>query len=373
VRSVMGQPQPQAAVLGTVMAGSKGSAMAFLMGRDILMPGTGRLYMDPIISAGYFAQNNAYIVGNPAFAGERAGSNESSAADYVTGNGWDLFVRYKFKYLLPIGDGQDPAASPWNLQDGLLVSGATGGESWNPLASGRTFVELRPFYRSLQIHSDTLDTDLKTSGLDASLFWDNRDLPANPTRGNGARFRVSRDFGALGSSGPWTVLEGEGDFYHSFGDSGRFLQQVLAVDVWAAYSPTWEAHPDGSISGNPPAYTGATLGGLFRLRGYPTQRFSDKAADYLGAEYRIIPNWNPFDRWPGLQRRMGVQWLQFAVFAEAGRVAPGWEAQALTRAMKWDAGLGVRILAKGLVARIDVCRSPEDTRVQMMVGQPFQF
>jgi hypothetical protein len=30
------------------------------------------------------------------------------------------------------------------------------------------------------------------------------------------------------------------------------------------------------------------------MRGYPFARFSDKAAIYYGAEYRVIPRWNPF-------------------------------------------------------------------------------
>jgi hypothetical protein len=41
--------------------------------------------------------------------------------------------------------------------------------------------------------------------------------------------------------------------------------------------------------------------------------------------------------------------------------------------MKWDAGLGVRFWAKGLVARIDTAVSDEGFGIAMMVSQPFQF
>jgi hypothetical protein len=41
--------------------------------------------------------------------------------------------------------------------------------------------------------------------------------------------------------------------------------------------------------------------------------------------------------------------------------------------MKWDAGLGLRFWAKGLVARIDLAGSDEGAKVAMMVSQPFQF
>jgi hypothetical protein len=41
--------------------------------------------------------------------------------------------------------------------------------------------------------------------------------------------------------------------------------------------------------------------------------------------------------------------------------------------MKWDAGLGLRASAKGIVIRIDSAYSVEGVGVQMMISQPFQF
>jgi hypothetical protein len=41
--------------------------------------------------------------------------------------------------------------------------------------------------------------------------------------------------------------------------------------------------------------------------------------------------------------------------------------------MKWCAGLGVRVWAKGIVVRIDGAYSTEGVGVQMMIAQPFQF
>ena len=104
-----GCPQPQARMLGTIMAGSKGSVMAFFMGRDIRMPGTKRLFLDPWVSMGYFADNRAYVDGNPAYPNERAGSNDSHSDNYITGNGQDIFTQLRFKYLLPIGHGRPSA------------------------------------------------------------------------------------------------------------------------------------------------------------------------------------------------------------------------------------------------------------------------
>ena len=85
------------------------------------------------------------------------------------------------KYLFPIGHGKDEIISTYELDRGLLKSGATGGESWNPLLSGKSYFQLRPFYRSQQIDGEDLDEDIKTSGLDFTAFWDNRDFYANPS------------------------------------------------------------------------------------------------------------------------------------------------------------------------------------------------
>lgn len=261
-----GYPQPQARVLGTVMAGSKGSVMAFFMGRDIRMPGTERLFLDPWVSLGYFADNRAYVDGNPAFPMERSGSNDSHSDNYITGSGQDVFTRLRFKYLLPIGHGRDHTVSLFRFENGLPVAGATAGESWDPLKSGKTFLELQPFYRSLRVASTGADlrSTRRTSGLDASIFWDNRDYPDNPARGGSMRVRASRDWGGGGSSGSWTVVEGEADWYHPLGRPAGIRQQVLALDFWTAYSPTWETDPDGTVRHGPPGYTGASLGGLWR-------------------------------------------------------------------------------------------------------------
>ena len=70
---------------------------------------------------------------------------------------------------------------------------------------------------------------------------------------------------------------------------------------------------------------------------------------------------------------MGIQWIQFVPFVEVGRVASSWNMDDLHSDMKWDAGIGIRMLAKGLVARIDTAFSEEGFGVQMIVSQPFQF
>ncbi len=368
----IGYPQPQATMLGTVIVGSEGSAMGFLMAQNLQIPGVDRLFIDPILSFGYFDDVDSYIGGNPNFADERAGTNDSHEDNFVSGSGFDNFARARFRYLLPIGHGRDQIIPDYEVLDGLLYSGATGGTSLNPLESGRSFFELRPFYRSQEIDGTHTDEKLRTNGIDLGYFWENRDFPPNPSRGNALTLKLSRDFGLLNSSESWTVLQAELDAYHDFGENDWFRSQVLALDFWTADTPSWDKNGD-SIDHRAPAYTGATLGGLWRMRGYPSQRFNDRSAIYYSAEFRLTPRWNPFDAWPVVQEHLGVEWIQIVPFVEVGRVAGSYDLSELHSDMKWNAGIGLRAWVQGFVLRVDTAVSSEDFGIQMMIGQPFQF
>ncbi len=368
----VGKPQKQAMLLATGIVGTKGG-MGFLVGRDIQIPWIDRLFLDPTVSVGYFSDIESYIDGNPNFRNERAGSNNSSEDNYVDGDGWDNFFRLNFKYLLPIGYGRDNVITTYKIKDGLLISEPKGGESFNPFKSGRTYLQLRPFYRSQQIDGSEIDKKIKTNGLDFTVFWDNRDFAANPSKGFGLRGRASRDFGWFDSTNSWTNVEGELDVYFPFKMGDWLRQGVMAFSHWTSYSPTWDEQPNGTINNRPPAYTGSTLGGLWRMRGFPAQRFNDKAATYYAAELRLIPEWNPFNNWPRVQKRVGVKWLQFVPFFEIGRVAHEYDLNRLHSDMRWNAGLGIRAWAQGIVIRIDTAYSREGVGVQMMIAQPFQF
>ena len=298
-------------------------------------------------SVGYFNDVDVYVDGNPAFANQRAGSNDSDRDDFITGSGLDSFYRLRLKYLLPIGSGRDQVLPAYQLSDGLLASGESGGTAWNPLSSGRTFLELRPFYRTQNIANDDIDEEQSTNGLEFAVFWDNRDYPHNPSRGNALTLKLTRDWGLADSTTSWTSLSAEYDQYIRLGKIEGFRQSVLALDFWTAYSPTWDVQADGRVAHKPPGFLGAHLGGLFRMRAYPSQRFSDKAAVYYAAELRMVPTWNFFDSLPWLQERMGVEWIQFVGFAELGRVAPRYALRELHRDMRWDLGLGAPGLGQG--------------------------
>ena len=52
-------------------------------------------------------------------------------------------------------------------------------------------------------------------------------------------------------------------------------------------------------------------------------------------------------------------------------MAPEYDLGELHTDMKWDAGMGFRLSAKGLVVRVDLAFSREDVGIQMMVMHPF--
>ncbi|WP_171060838.1 hypothetical protein [Poseidonocella sp. HB161398] len=368
----VGYPQPTARVLGTVMAGSEGSQLAFAMAQDLRIPGIDRLFIDPVLSLGHYGDADTYIDGNPDFAGQRAGTNDSDQDNFLSGNVSDVFSRVRFKYLLPIGHGRDQIIPDYKVLDGALYSGATGAASLDPFESGRSFFEIRPFQRALDIDGEDFDGDIRTNGVDVAYFWDNRDFPYNPSAGNGVRLQYSRDFGLFDSSDSWTVVQAEVDAYHDFGRSGWFRNRIFAFDLWTADTPSWDDDGD-VIRHRAPSYTGATLGGLWRMRGYPAQRFNDRSAIYYSAEMRLTPHRNPFDNWPAVQDHLGVEWIQIVPFVEIGRVAGSYDLGELHSDMKWNAGAGLRAWVQGFVVRADTAFSDEGIRVQMMIGQPFQF
>jgi PAS domain-containing protein len=134
---VVGQPQKQATLLATAIAGTKGSAMGVLAGRDLQMPYVDRLFMDPIVSVGFFKDAEAFIDGNPKFSNERAGSNDSDPDDFIQGDGWDNFFRLRFKYLLPTGHGRDRIIGhSRGIRAGVLIPFMAGGTVHGVLTLG---------------------------------------------------------------------------------------------------------------------------------------------------------------------------------------------------------------------------------------------
>ena len=136
---------------------------------------------------------------------------------------------------------------------------------------------------------------------------------------------------------------------------------MLALNAWAAHT---------AGDGRPPHYLGVTLGGLYRLRAYPIERFHDNSAIYYSLEYRVIPK-SDLLRKLTLLEFANLQWWSVATFVEFGRVAPDWDFDELHDEMKSDIGISLRVMANQDIGRFDLVWSEDDAAAWLMYGHPF--
>jgi hypothetical protein len=369
-----GYVQPQMLTVGSAMASGEGTHVFFLMVRNGRAPFMERLILEPQICQNTFKSVRSYVLNNPAYPNERSASNDSDEDNYLEADGTDFWFECKLRFLLPLGDGESGLAPRVKLDRGVPIARDDASRVWNPMASGRTYIELNPFYRNRDTQ-DELDQDLtqKTAGLDFALTYDNTDYWPNPSEGSYQSLFISRDWGGLGSSAPWTVIGADIHKYLSLGESRYARQRVLAFDLWTVNCLTWDSFDvkgGGNVYHRPPSYKGGNLGGLWKLRGYPATRFNDQAAIYYAMEYRYTLAWNPLKDFT-LNNRLEVDWFQLVGFGELGRVAPDWDAATLHRDMKWSIGAGARTMVNGIIVRADLGVSAEGSLVQLFIGQPF--
>ncbi len=376
-----GYIQEQVVAGGTAAVSSNGS---FLLGGLIndLQPMPSlcdRFFISSVFKLAWFDKNREYRNGNPHYTDEIAGSNDSDEDDYLEGQGWDAFLNLKLKYLLPIGHGKNKVINRFILNRGMLVSGSAGGDSYNPLTSGRTTVEMAPFYRYQSVDDpDARYKSNKTNGLKLTLLYDNRDFFMNPSKGSVTRFTYARDFGLMDSSDTWTTVDFEFSKYLDLGKiEGWCRQTVLAFDFWTADTPSWDTRKasDGSkyVAHRPPQHMGATLGGFYRMRAYPDYRFNSRAAIYYSVEYRAMLDWTPLDRSTWIGNLLQWEYLQIVPFIEAGRVNENWNITELHKHMKWDGGIGLRADMRRMTLRIDSAVSDEGFGMVFWVMHPFQI
>ena len=366
--------QPQLAMVANGFISGNGTENGFFLAKDLQLHN--RWFLDTKLMVGDFGLIESYQDGNPAFPNERAGSNDSHEKNFIETEGTDEFYRFNFRYVLPTGDGAKGPIHKYVVdRRGLLVPGhESGGSEWNPFTSGRLIAESEFFYRSQELDNVPGNPfDPETLGVTLAFEYDNSDYYKNPTQGSRQRLSISRDWGGLDDTAPWTSIEFEATKYFSFGATEDALQRVLALNMWWIDSPTWDS--SSTIKGNqvfhrPPLFSGATLGGLDRMKGYATNRFNDRSAVFYAAEYRHMPAYNPFKTIPYI-KELNIPWWQWVVFAEAGRVHDEWDLSELHEDMKWDAGAGIRLDVEGVVVRLDAAMGDEDVQIQMFLGHTF--
>lgn len=312
------------------------------------------------------------------------GSNTSNKDDaFITSGDTDFFTT-TFTYTLPIGEGLENPNRFYRLHNGFCV-GRDGCGNGIPFVTGRTDIGLKTFFQT--DNTDNTDrwqdpiwwengTSLptwSTNGLRFFLTHENTDFDLNPSRGYYFQLQYSKDFGIGNSLQSWDFLEFKYNQYFNL-DTFSFTQQnVLALSMWTGYSFSWDNSREISPGFNahrPPMWEGARLGGFSKMRGYDQNRFSDKAAFYAAAEYRVIIDYNPLKDNDFIP--VDVDWFQVVAFVEAGRVHDQYSLDLLSD-MKYDVGIGLRAMVEGLPIRLDVAQGEEGTYMWLMVQQPFDF
>ncbi|MCL1067058.1 BamA/TamA family outer membrane protein [Shewanella olleyana] len=370
-----GYYQDQMTVGGTVYGGD----VSYGAGGGIWnyqLPSTERFFVSLVGFMGYYPQQKAYASGGDYIpqGTPRPGSNYSSNEQFLQADGSSNWWDIKLEYALPIGATRDKGRVNYELTAGLLTSEPSGGKVWNPLESGATVAVLKQFNRYESYEFDDEELDGAVHAIELGLLYDNTDFSINPSYGSKQYISVSHDAGWLESDHSWTFFEFEASKYFSFGESTYASQRILAVNFWTGYSPSWELEYDdqggSKANNNPPHSEGANLGGFYRMRGFDSHRFHDKAAIYGTAEYRYTLKYNPIAdvNWLKFLR---LDWFQLVGFVEAGRVGESYTAEELLTDMKYDYGVSLRALTAGIVVRFDVAQSDENTNAWVMVDHPF--
>ena len=369
-----GYGQEQLLMAATAWGSFDGGGGAILGLWDYRLPWLQRLFLSGFGSFGYFPNQRAYANAPRPPGVPRSGSNDSGEDDFIQDSGWDNQMDFRLEYVLPLGSARHRAMAGYRLRGGLLTAGSTGGETWNPLTSGTSVVLLRQFNRYQSFNTDFGKQDYTVHPLQLGLYYNNTDFAVNPSRGSTQFLGVTRDFAWLDSDETWTFVEFEASKYIPLGESRWARQRIVALNFWTGDSPTWDTAVDANgnevVQNAPPFTQGANLGGFYRMRGYPFNRFHDRSVIYTTAEYRYTLKWNPLGGISWLQF-LKTDWMQLVGFVEAGRVADEYDLGELFSDWKFDAGAGLRFLMSGGVIRLDFAVSDESSQVWVMFGQPF--
>ena len=359
-------------LLGATLFGSADEAVGLFLGMWDYQPSfANRFFLSAQGMAGHYPNNRAYT-GEFQQNTIRAGSNDSDMDDYAEDGGYDNWTDFKVEFVMPWGSARNDAMHHYTLKDGLLKSAPVGGDTWNPMKSGVTTLLLRQFNRYRSFEFDTGEKAATVHPVEFAISYNNTDFPGNPSKGSNQYLGITHDFGWLESPHEWTFVEFEASKYFSLGSSAWARQRIIALNIWTGDSPSWneQNNPDGSVSvtERPPFYEGATLGGFYRMRAYPIDRFNDRSVIYTAVEYRYTLDWNPIGNISWL-RFLKSDWLQLVTFAEGGRVANDYGD--LFKDWKVDGGFGIRSMFSGVVVRFDMSFSEESTTGWVMFGHPF--
>jgi hypothetical protein len=365
---------PQSFIAGTIYGTSNDSSLAMISINNYRFSKNNRLFIDAFAIVNRFTDQRFYVDLDNDLSKSKAGSNDSSKDDFISGVSNEIQGEITLKYPLKMGNAVNEPVSIYNVDKGLLESGPRSGKMYNPLFSGKTILAGRLFYKYRDLNEVSRE-DLLTvnsSGIKLWLDHNNTDFPRNPSIGSRQKATITNDFAWLENSETWTNLDLELTKYINLGTSDYFRQQVLAVNFWTSNTLTWKTDSQNSqiVYHQPPPGVGSTLGGFDRLRAYPTSRFQDKAAVYYSAELRLISTVNYIGDISFLSY-FEIDWLQLVAFVEAGRVGPDHNTDLFIKDLKKDIGLSLRLMAFRSVIRLDWAVSDEGSQIWAMYNQTF--
>ncbi len=362
---------------GAIQGSSNDSHLYLFGGNNIrLGDSQSRWFLDIMASTGRTAERKIYGGFDPTFPSLRYGSHDSARDDFFIDDTWETIADVSFKYLLPIGNLTEGPVHTYAVEGGMLQEHPSGGNPWNPLQSGRTILSFTPAYREQYINlTEDLRATARTFNFQLEVKYDNSDFYPNPMRGSRTRIQLKMDPGWLDGTDPWYSFEAQFSKYIPLPAGDQVKHQVLAFDFWTSHSPSWRntVGPGGipRVENAPPYFESSTLGGFWRLRGYPSNRFHDRSAIHYTMEYRVIPNWRLLDFLYRI-KILDLQWIQYVVAAEAGRVAPQYDLGTLHTDMKWDLGFGIRAMFGNAVGRLEFFYSEENPLyISGMINQTF--
>jgi hypothetical protein len=368
-----GLHQKQMVVAGTIYSGSETKGFGFsLLNYRIL--DSERFFFSAIGMMGEFPLLRAYSpLPETYIAQPRPGSNDSSFDDFIQAEGSSNWWDVKLEYVLPWGRAEKQSMVEYQLQGGLLKDNIEL-DSWNPLKTGTSILIARQFNRYQQYRNESGELSGAVHALELGLFHDNTDFGVNPSQGSSQYIAFTYNPQWLESKQEWTFVEFEASKYFSLGANSFSKQNIIALNTWIGYSPSWQEITDNKgnsqVINGAPFVEGATLGGMYRMRGFRQNRFHDKASIYATAEYRMTLAYNPISevRWLNF---LNLDWFQTVLYLEGGRVSPTLHHDTLFADWKYDAGISLRALTAGIVVRLDYTRSKEGGSTWLMVGHPF--
>jgi hypothetical protein len=331
-----------------------------------------RLFVSAIGAYGYYPNQRLYIDGSND-SEKDLDNHQYDATTPLQTQGYNNWFNGDFRYVLPWGESQSNILPIIELQRGIAVNrDHIGGGS--PFITGQTVLGTELFYSKWSAEKFIESQEINTNGLRLYLDHNNTDYPSNPSRGYVFNGKISADFGLGNSTQSWNAVEFDYSHYFELDNFTWSKQSVFATNLWSAYSPSWDHSEtlidNGVLKRNQtPMSEGARLGGWTRMRAYDSNRFNDKAALYGAIEYRIIPRLNPLAdlAWNPIP----IDWFQFVLFAEAGRVAEKYDVSLLLSDMKYDLGFSIRALAAKVPVRFEMAFGEEGSAMWFMLQQPY--